>query len=102
MPAPEMFGKGRNLRIFVTAAGTEGNTFTRPPVENTLRCVPSGLPEVGSNTIPTRAGTIAPSVVVTVKGTVQPVVEVPPPAQTKSPRRPDRSPPRSATVGVVA
>src|SRR3981081_1119616 len=99
---PLMVGRGKNFKMFATAEGTEGSTFTRPPVEMAFRPIPVvGSPVFGSKIIPTWAGTLVPSVVVTGTGTLQPVGEEVPLAQMKSPSRPDRSPARSAAVGTV-
>jgi hypothetical protein len=46
-----------------------------PFLENTRRPAPFASPEFGSNTIPERAGTLAPSVVVTITGLEQGVAE---------------------------
>src|SRR3982074_310315 len=99
-------GRGRKLRILAMAAET-GRTFTRPLVETAFAVVVSGpvigliTSVVGSKTMPARAGTLAPSVVVTNFGLVQPVEEVVPSLQMKSPKKPVRSPDLSAAVGTV-
>src|SRR5579863_9125002 len=87
--------------MLVTAVGTDGNTLTWPPVATAFLPVPSELPVVGSKTIPACAGTMEPSVVVTLNGFVQGVAEEVPSAQMKLPRSPRRSPVRSAAVGTV-
>ena len=87
--------------MLVTAIGTAGSTFTWPPLEIADRPLPSGLPVVGSNTIPALAAARVPSVVVTTAGAAQPVAEVLPSAQMKSPNNPVRSPERSAAVGTL-
>src|ERR1700680_1291725 len=99
-------GNGRKLRIFAMAAET-GRTFTCPFVETAFAVVVSG-PVVGlttsvpgSKTMPARAGTLVPLVVVTIFGLAQPVKEVVPSLQMKSPKKPVRSPDFSAAVGTV-
>src|SRR5712671_4939773 len=101
--APLIVGRGKNFRMFATAEGTAGSTFTRPPVEMAFRPIPVvGSPVFGSKIIPACAGTLVPSVVVTGgTGLAHGVGEEVLPAQMKSPSRPDRSPARSAAVGTV-
>src|SRR5579859_73940 len=94
-------GGGRKFSILETAEGTDGSTLTCPPLEIASRPVPSEFPVVGSNTMPAWAGTLAPSVVVTINGLAQPLEDVLPSVQMKSPSRPRKSPPRSAAVGTV-
>src|SRR6267154_923346 len=100
--APLMVGRGKNFRMFATAEGTAGSTFTRPAVEMAFRPMPVvGSPVFGSKIIPAWAGTLVPSVVVTGTGLAHGVGEEVLSAQMKSSSRPDRSPARSAAVGTV-
>jgi len=81
-------------------AGTDGITFTCPPLEIANRPVPSGFPVPGSKIIlpaleryplrgPNHEGTCARR------------CRNRPPAQTKSPSNARKSPARSAAVGTV-
>src|SRR4051812_15225973 len=56
-PGAPKLGVGIKLSNFIMAALGLGNTLSRPPVEKAWRLVPSGLPVLGSNTMPARAGT---------------------------------------------
>src|SRR5437870_2828776 len=70
-PGAPKFGAGKKPSNCIMEAFGAGNTLTWPPEEIAWRLVPSGLPVVGSKTIPARAGTTAPSVVVTFTGLAQ-------------------------------
>src|SRR5436309_930487 len=67
-PGAPKFGAGKKSSNCIMDWLGAGSTLTLPPEEIARRPVPSGLPVVGSKTIPSLAGTTAPSVVVTFTG----------------------------------
>src|SRR3954470_24351936 len=108
MPAPGTFGGGRKFIMLVSSGPTE-RTFGCPFVVIAERLFPfldkefgSMSPEFGSNTMPACAAIMPPSVLGTIKAFApQPVAEVDPSLQMKSPNNAVRSPVRSAAVGTV-
>src|SRR5205807_2061233 len=80
-PGAPKFGTGKKPSNLIMEALGAGNTLTWPPEEIAGRPVPSALPCAGSKTIPARAGTTAPSVVVTFSGLAQGPGDVVPFAQ---------------------
>src|SRR5436305_14486923 len=108
MPAPGTFGGGKKFRMLVSSGGTESR-FGCPFLVMAERLFPfldkefgSMSPEFGSNTMPACAAIVPPSVVGTINAFApQPVEEVDPSLQMKSPSNAVRSPLRSAAVGTV-